>query len=189
MGDNAEQTAAKVDPRTRLRYTKASEREAVWFLGDRIEFILTGEMTDRRLMMYYHESHPDSQPPLHEHEVEDEIHYILEGGITYWAGDEEVTLYAGDSMVLPRDLPHTFRSLPNVSTKWFTITSPTNFEDFIREMSEPCTVDGPQPGWEMTPELATRLNDSAKRHGITLLGPPGTLPTDVPGGTQPVVRG
>lgn len=183
-----ESSTNSVDPRDRLQFTKASEREAVWFLGDRIEFILTGKMTDGRLMMYYHESHPDSQPPLHEHEVEDEMHYILEGGITYWAGTQEITLYAGDAMLLPRDLPHTFRALPNIKSKWFVITSPTNFEDFIREMSPPATQPGPQPDWKMTPELSEKLTDSAKRHGITILAPPGTLPTDVPGGTEPVVR-
>lgn len=175
-----------VDPRERLRYTRKAEREAVWFLGDRVEFILNGDMTENRLMLYYHHSKPSSQPPLHEHVGEDEILFIIEGGITFWAADQEITLGPGDLIVLPKDLPHTFRSLPDVESSWYVLTSPANFENFVRTMSEPATHDGPDYDWEMTPEIEQRLEAAAAENGITIIAPPGTKPTDVPGGTEPV---
>ncbi|MDO5683344.1 MAG: cupin domain-containing protein [Propionibacteriaceae bacterium] len=176
----------KINPKDRLRYTRAEEREAVWFLGGRVEFMLTDEMTDGRIMLYHHVAIPGAQPPLHEHEGEDEIMIITKGRMTFWAADQVVTLGPGDCIVLPKDLPHTFRSEEGMETEYFVLTSPAAFEGFVREASEPATHPGADLEFTMTPEREQRLHAAAKKHGVTLMAPPGTLPTDIPGGTEPV---
>lgn len=180
------QEPGKIDPRDRLRYTRKGEREALWFLGERVEFLLTGDMTDNKLMFYYHHSKPSSQPPLHEHVGEDEILFIVKGGVTFWAADQEVTLGEGDIIVLPRDLPHTFRSLPDQESGWYVLTSPASFENFIRDVAVPATHPGPDYDFEMTHEVEEHLHAAAARNGITIMAPSGTMPWEVPGGTEPV---
>lgn len=176
----------KVNPKDRLRYTRANEREAVWFLGGRVEFMLTSEMTDGKVMFYHHVAIPGAQPPLHEHQDEDEIMIIIKGAMHFWAADQKVTLGPGDCIVLPKDLPHTFASDPDQETEYFVMTSPANFEGFIREASEPATHPGADLDFELTPERKERLHAAAAKHGVTIMAPPGTLPTDIPGGTEPV---
>ena len=49
-----------------------------------------------------------SEPPRHVHTREDEIVVIKEGTITYFIGDETISAVAGDTVVLPKDIPHHF---------------------------------------------------------------------------------
>ncbi|MGJ3507709.1 cupin domain-containing protein [Enemella sp. A6] len=174
-----------VNPKERLRVVRHDEREELWFLGEYTDFIITGAMTEGRLLVYTHDALPNSAPPLHEHIGEDEILILIEGSITFWAADQEHTLYGGDAIVLPKDLPHTFR-VGTEGARYMVLTSPANFENFVRDMSVPATFRGPEPGFEFTPEYTQRLNETAAKHGITIMAPPGTLPTDFPGGTEPV---
>lgn len=44
--------------------------------------------------------------PLHVHPLQDEVFYIIEGEYRFQVGDEKYSLAAGDSIFLPRDVPH-----------------------------------------------------------------------------------
>lgn len=169
----------------RMTVVRKEDRESIWFLGDFVQLIVTGEHTDGRFVMAYHESHPSSQPPLHEHENDDEIFVILDGQITFWALDQEVTLGAGDTIVLPKHVPHTFQVSADKGAKWLVLLSPSGFENFWREVGEKPTHVGPIEGWKMDEATEERLNTSAKKNGITLIAPPGTLPAEVDGADRP----
>src|SRR5688572_17325743 len=49
--------------------------------------------------------------PLHVHEREDEIFYVLEGRHAYRVGDEEFEAGPGDMVFAPRGVPHSQRRL------------------------------------------------------------------------------
>ena len=54
---------------------------------------------------------PQGGPPLHIHPHQDEMFYVIEGEYFFKVGDEEYHLKAGDSIFLPRNVPHAFVQL------------------------------------------------------------------------------
>jgi quercetin dioxygenase-like cupin family protein len=46
------------------------------------------------------------EPPIHVHDGEDEIFYVLRGDLTFTCGDEQFEAGPKDFVFLPRDIPH-----------------------------------------------------------------------------------
>jgi hypothetical protein len=113
---------------------------------------------------------------LHEHDGEDEIFYVLEGEISFWAADTQVTLGPGDCILMPKDVPHIFRVSPDSEAKWLVMSAPGGLDDFFRAVSVPAEYAGPQKGWKMDEATERRLEDACDRFGITLIAPPGARP-------------
>lgn len=169
-------TASAAD---RVVIVRESARENIWFLGDLIQPIVTSEMTQGRFQVALTHSKPGSEPPLHRHANEDEIFYILEGRMSFWAGDVSADLGPGDCILMPRDVPHIFRADSETGARWLVMTAPADFEHFLRTVAIPADYAAPQKGWEMTDEIEERLEKACDRFGITLLAPPGTRPTAI----------
>ena len=116
-------------------------------------------------------------PPLHAR-TEDETYHVLAGEVTFFVGDETVLARAGDVVVAPSGVAHTFR-VESDGARWLVLTrlvSVARFEDFGRALAEP--LDDVESGWPSADEEAT-LAGIACVNGISLLGPPGMLPTDL----------
>src|SRR5699024_6600712 len=111
------------------------------------------------------------QPPVHEDNGEDEIFYLLEGSVTCWVADTEVTLRPGDSILMPKDVPHIIQASSAVESKWLNISGPAGLEKFFEDVSRDAEYPGPQRGWSMDEATLARLNKACKKHGITLLDP------------------
>ncbi|MBV1781284.1 cupin domain-containing protein [Paeniglutamicibacter sp. ABSL32-1] len=159
---------------SRLSVVRQSERENLWFLGDLIQPIISSEMTDGRFMMALTHSKLASEPPLHEHVGEDEIFYILEGTVTFWAAEADgLTLGPGDCILMPKDVPHTFQASPDIEAKWLVMSAPGGLEKFFRAVAIPADYAGPQRGWEMDEETEQRLQNACDDFNITLLAEPG----------------
>jgi mannose-6-phosphate isomerase-like protein (cupin superfamily) len=73
---------------------------------------------------------PGTGPSLHKHPYE-ELFIVLEGEVTFLAGEEEAQAGAGDVVVVPPDTPHAFTNTgegrlrqidihvsPEFSTEW-----------------------------------------------------------------------
>ncbi len=161
---------------SRIRVVRESERESLWFLGDNVQIVVDSADTEGRLVMAVHHAAASSQPPLHEHDNEDEIFFILQGEIKFWSVDTVVNAGVGDCVLLPKDVPHTFQVSPNSEAKWLVILTPGGFDRFFRAVGTPAGYPGPQRDWSMDDETAKRLETAAAECGIRLLGPPGTLP-------------
>jgi quercetin dioxygenase-like cupin family protein len=116
---------------------------------------------------------PGSQPPPHIHHHEDEGFYVLEGGITLFTAEGEVTLGPGEFATGPRGIPHTYRAGER-GVRMLVISTPAGFADFVRELGVPAARDE-LPALEGPPDIV-RLTEVAARHGIEFTGPPGTLP-------------
>ena len=54
---------------------------------------------------------PNGGPPLHIHPHQDESFYVIEGRYFFQVGDERFDLKAGDTIFLPRNVPHAFVQL------------------------------------------------------------------------------
>src|SRR5262249_10432053 len=79
---------------------------------------------------------PGAEPPLHVHDREDETFYVMEGESAVWVGGEVHPLKAGESIFLPRGVPHTFRVRSEVA-RALNFISPGGFEDWFRMLGTP----------------------------------------------------
>ena len=73
--------------------------------------------------------------PLHVHEREDELYYILEGAFEIQCGDAVFTAESGAMAVLPRNIPHAFRNAGTVPARALTVFIPGGFDVFVEELN------------------------------------------------------
>ncbi len=87
----------------------------------------------------------NSGPPPHYHE-QDEGFYLLEGEVTFQAGDEILKAQGGFSVSIPRGTVHSFRVDSEVA-HILNFYTPGGFEQMIVETSQPAlTRTLPPPG-------------------------------------------
>ena len=113
-------------------------------------------------------------PALHLHE-EDEAFAVVEGELTLHVGGDCIRLRAGETFVVPRGTPHTHRA-ESTRVRYLTATfaaSVSRYEDFLRAVGRP---GSDLSGWAGSTEAAA-LGVIARANGITVLGPPGALPS------------
>jgi quercetin dioxygenase-like cupin family protein len=99
---------------------------------------------------------PGDEPPLHIHSREDEWFYLLDGEITFHAGDKNMRGTTGAFVYFPRGIPHTFTvesdtahclliNTPGGFERMFELT-PTTVEDVVRAMNQyGMEIVGPHP--------------------------------------------
>jgi mannose-6-phosphate isomerase-like protein (cupin superfamily) len=74
--------------------------------------------------------------PLHVHEHEDELFYVLEGEHVFQVGDQEFQAGPGGLVFAPRGVPHAQRRVAPRTGRILVLTSPAGFEGFFRELAE-----------------------------------------------------
>ena len=74
--------------------------------------------------------------PLHIHEREDELFYILEGHHIFTVGGREIEAGPGDVVFGPRGVPHAQRRVVPRTGRTLSMFSPAGFEQFFRDLSE-----------------------------------------------------
>jgi mannose-6-phosphate isomerase-like protein (cupin superfamily) len=74
--------------------------------------------------------------PLHVHEREDELFYVVQGEHVFQVGDEEFHAGPGGVVFAPRGVPHAHRRVVPRTGRFLTLASPAGFEGFFRELSE-----------------------------------------------------
>jgi mannose-6-phosphate isomerase-like protein (cupin superfamily) len=112
-------------------------------------------------------------PPLHVHQTEDETFHVLEGELRMRAGDTEVRIGVGETMLAPKRVPHTYRVESRAGARWLVITRRGEFERFVRALSRPAErPELPADQGPPTPEQANALAAAAREHGIEIVGPP-----------------
>ncbi|WP_354702168.1 hypothetical protein DSM112329_02522 [Paraconexibacter sp. AEG42_29] len=145
--------------------------EPIWFLANLMEIHYPADGDQPGLIEVTAPS--GDMPPLHVHADEAEAFYVLEGSLEVWVGTGvHRTLAAGEAVRAPAGIPHTYRVGPAGAR--FLVPASARFEAFVRAVGEPAperVLPTPAP-----PDLE-RLGALAAAAGITLLGPPGALPT------------
>jgi mannose-6-phosphate isomerase-like protein (cupin superfamily) len=74
--------------------------------------------------------------PVHVHEHEDELFYVLEGEHVFQVGDQEFRAGPGELVFAPRGVPHAQRRVVPRTGRILVLTSPAGFEGFFRELAE-----------------------------------------------------
>jgi mannose-6-phosphate isomerase-like protein (cupin superfamily) len=73
--------------------------------------------------------------PLHVHEREDELFYVLEGEHVFTVGDREFRLGPDGVCFAPRGVPHAHRRIVARTGRFLTMTAPAGFEEFFRALA------------------------------------------------------
>ncbi len=118
-----------------------------WYLNQLMSALAEGEDTGGRLAVFEILFPPDSGPPLHVHEREDEAFYVLEGDLSVRMGDKEFEAPSGSFTFQPRGIPHTFRS-SSEGARVLLMVIPSGFEGYFRALSRPAeamTLPPPRP--------------------------------------------
>ena len=130
------------------------------------------EATDGMSVLEHHAPLGDS-PPLHIHQTEDEIFHILEGAFRFQVEGQEFRLGAGEMMLAPKGVAHTYRVESEAGGRWLTITSRGDFERFVRALGRRADrVELPSPSGPPDQAAITLLTETARAHHIELVGPP-----------------
>lgn len=147
---------------------------SIWFIHGLADILV--ESDDYALLEML--TPPGDQSPLHVHHDEDEGFYVLEGELCLWAGEERIVLRPGQFANAPKGVPHTYRVTSEERARYL-VTSPTGgFARFVHAVGEPAPRrELPPADAPVDPERLARI---AAEHAITVLGPPGMLPEDLP---------
>ena len=149
------------------------EGQALWHLGALMNFKATTERTAGRFWAVEGQADSHMSVPLHIHEKDDEIWYIVDGEIVFRAGDEEFVRTSGSFVWIPRGIAHTFK-VNTATAKWFGIGLPGGLDRWFFETGAPAgalTLPPPPPGPPSEAEVGA-IVESLRRYGTETVGPP-----------------
>jgi quercetin dioxygenase-like cupin family protein len=104
-----------------------------------------------------------SGPPIHVHHNEDEVIHVIEGPYEFWLEGQIIPVKAGESIFLPRGVPHTFRVASDHPGRNATIFTPAGLEEFFIEAAA---------GDLRIPADMGAVVALGARHGLEFKGPP-----------------
>jgi mannose-6-phosphate isomerase-like protein (cupin superfamily) len=99
--------------------------------------------------------------PLHVHEHEDELFYVIEGEHVFQVGEEEFRVGPGGLVFAPRGVPHAQRRAVPRTGRILVLTAPAGLEGFFRELAQADRAGA------IGPEAYARASE---RYGVTWLG-------------------
>ena len=155
----------------------ADSAPATWAMGSLFEQLLSAADSGGALGMALVTQPPGTATPLHRHTREAEAFFLLDGSMTYCAGEETFHLSTGDFIWLPAGLPHAFRVTGSTPVRFLGLTAPGDLMALYDEVGIPAT-ERRLPGVDGLPmrEEIARWNEVGPRYGLQVVGPP--LPQD-----------
>jgi len=133
------------------------EGKHISVLGDRQVLKLTGKDTEGRLTVIMQELPKGAGVPMHNHELEDENFQIIEGEIEVVTGNKIYRLKSGDTIYLPKNVPHSLKAIEDSKLKINLV--PSGIECMFEELD--FLPQGP-PDFEKVTEIC-------KRYGVTFI--------------------
>jgi quercetin dioxygenase-like cupin family protein len=146
---------------------------ATWALGSLFEQIASGAETGGAFGLSRVTQPAGTATPVHVHTNEAEAFYLLDGTMTYRAGDEDYQLSPGSFIYLPAGVPHAFRVTGEAPVCFLGIVAPGGLMDLYDEVGQPAVERRlPGPDGAALPDDVQRWLEAAPRYGIQVIGPP-----------------
>ena len=123
-----------------------------------------GERTDGALTALVFEGRRGFGPPLHSHDIEEELFHVLEGEVRFTTGE----VGEGGTVFLPKQRPHQFQVL-SPTARMFQVTTPAQFGDFVRQLGTPAESASVPDPVEID---GARVAEVCAQFRIQVLGPP-----------------
>lgn len=145
---------------------------ATWAMGGLFEHLAAAADTDGRLGISLVTQPPGIATPLHRHTKESEAFYLLEGELSYRAGEVTYELEPGSFIYLPQGLPHAFRIRGSAPARFLALTTPGGLMSLYDEVGIPA-LERRLPGPDgQTPEVELpKWADVGPRYGLEVVGP------------------
>lgn len=140
----------------------------IWFAGTLMRVLADSASTEGQFTLIEQWAPKGFSPPIHVHQREDQLFYLLDGRLTLRLGEHDRPLEPGETMWLPRGIPHTFR-VDSPDARLLEVSTPAGFEQFHLDLSEPARERRiPDP---VAVDVALFAATSA-RYGCDIVGPP-----------------
>ena len=152
----------------------ATSDNGLWFMNSHVRVAVSKSDNNEGISLLEHTLPYGDSPPLHMHEEEDELFYLLEGEMFFQVGGSSFTARTGDAFVAPRKQAHGFKVLSEGGARLLTITR-GGFEAAVRTASRPAEAHELPKSSEPTLEMQTALGSICGANGIELVGPPITV--------------
>ncbi len=117
--------------------------------------------TNSDLTVFEYTGNEKGGPPLHVHPHQDEIFFIVQGEYLFQVGEDKHSLMAGDTIFLPRTVPHAFAQLTDNGKMFFLFQPSGKMEDFFRAIGNLTSAPTPEQGAKMFAD-----------HDMKVVGPP-----------------
>lgn len=153
------------DSTRQMAYVPAGTGRSYKSPFDQITFLLTGEQTGGAFFLAAMTVPPGSGVPPHIHHREEETFYLQQGTLTIQVGSESLSASAGDLVLLPRDVVHSFRNPGNVDAKFLLLCSPAGLEKFFASVFDPA-ANWPGARPPMNDAFKARLLTAAATFGV-----------------------
>jgi quercetin dioxygenase-like cupin family protein len=145
----------------------------VWFLDTLVNIRVSEKDNADGISVLEHRAYQNDSPPLHIHENEDEIFYVLEGEFRFLVKDEEHHLIPGDILTAPKGIPHTYKIESAEGGRWMTVTNRGDFERFVKAIGTPADkIELPPRHGAPSKEAVEELTRKAAEFNIDIAGPP-----------------
>ncbi|MCU0470469.1 MAG: cupin domain-containing protein [Arcicella sp.] len=125
---------------------------------------ISGKDTNGQLSVFEYVGTQKVGPSLHVHFEQDEIFTVIEGEYLFQVGDKKETLKAGDTIFLPRNIPHTWLQISDLGKLIYFLQPAGKMEEFFMTMNQ---LQGRPSDEEMQKIHAV--------HGMKVIGPPLSL--------------
>jgi quercetin dioxygenase-like cupin family protein len=143
------------------------EGEALWFNGALQNIKVPGDWSDDAFSVVEVVSPRGRATGLHT-DPSHETFYLLEGTILFHVDGVERAAQAGETVAIRRGVPHAF-VITSDRARFLVLNTPGGQDRFFREGGEPAAsrdlASAPPANHERTAQ-------SARRHGVAMLGPP-----------------
>ena len=130
--------------------------------SNRLDIKISGVDTDGGLAVFEQTGHTaKGGPPLHIHTMQDEWFYILEGEYLFQLGEEKFQMKTGDTIFLPKNIPHAFVQLTEKARVIVSFLPAGKMEDFFR-ITDTWTA----------PPSQEEIRKVMEEHDMVVAGPP-----------------
>ncbi|MGP1310873.1 MAG: cupin domain-containing protein [Phycisphaerales bacterium] len=154
-------------PRPIVRHV--DEAETIFFGGHPTAILLSGSETEGQFSMTELTIPAGWGPPPHVHGREHEYFYVLEGEITFYLDGKAMVARTGCGVMGPRGIKHCFRNTGSATARMLVMTTPGNFDAFVRDAGTPLPPGTRECG-PMTEDDAKRLLGACPAHGYEMEG-------------------
>lgn len=127
------------------------------------DVVISRHDTNNALSVFLFTGFENVGTPLHVHPHQDEFFTVLEGKYRFVCGETKGELNEGDTIFLPRNIPHQWLQLSVKGKLIYAVTPAGELEDFFKEAN-----DLKNPTQEEIDKLALK-------HDIKHIGPPLSL--------------
>lgn len=93
-----------------------------------VEFLARSVDTDRFNLAIVTVAPRSSGPDLHEHDLEDDSFYVLDGELVFSVDGDEVSAGPGTFVLVPPGVPHSFANRTDEPARFVNVHAPAGFD-------------------------------------------------------------